>query len=95
MPPGIPFNLTEYIELVEWSGRIIREDKKGHIPQHLPDIVKRLNIDARHWVYLTKNFEKPFKNLVGAAHHVRSACDEIGKNWSQGIRQCETFFSSG
>ena len=29
MPDGIPFNLSDYLELVDWSGRIIREDKKG------------------------------------------------------------------
>ena len=26
---GIPFSLLDYIELVDWSGRIIREDKRG------------------------------------------------------------------
>jgi hypothetical protein len=26
-----------------------------------------LNIYPRHWVYLTKDFESPFKSLVGSA----------------------------
>jgi len=94
MPEGLPFRLSDYIELVDWSGRILREDKRGYIPEHIPPILQRLNIDARHWLYLTKNFESPFKNLVGAACHVRSACAELGKRWTHGIRQCETLFSS-
>jgi len=94
MPDGIPFVLSDYLELVDWSGRIIREDKKGHIPEHLPDILQRLDIDPRNWVYLTKNFEHPFKNLVGTVHHVRKACEAIGKNWVHGISQCEKLFSS-
>ena len=94
MPEGIPFNLTDYLELVDWSGRIIREDKKGAIPEHLPAILQRLDIDARHWVYLTKNFEQPFKELVGAAHHVRKAYEELGKRWVHGLDQCEKYFSS-
>jgi REP element-mobilizing transposase RayT len=94
MPDGIPFVLSDYLALVDWSGRIIREDKKGHIPEHLPDILQRLDIDRRNWVYLTKNFEHPFKNLVGAAHHVRKTCEDIGKNWVHGISQCEKLFSS-
>ena len=95
MPDGIPFNLADYLELVDWSGRIMREDKKGYIPDHLPTILQHLDMDARHWIYLTKNFEQPFKNLVGAAHHVRKACENMGKCWVHGISQCEKLFSSG
>jgi hypothetical protein len=43
---------------------ILRDDKKGYIPDHLPDILK---IDPRHWAYQTKDFESPFKSLVGSA----------------------------
>ena len=44
MPKGLPFRLTDYLELVDWSGRIIREDKKGAIPEHMPEILHRLTI---------------------------------------------------
>jgi hypothetical protein len=86
--------LNDYLELVDWSGRILRDDKKGAISDHLPDILQRLDMDEKQFTYLVKNFEHPFKNLVGAAHHVRKACKSIGLNWVHGIRHCETFFSS-
>jgi hypothetical protein len=95
MPSGLPFRLTDYFELVDWSGRILREDKKGAIPAHIPAILQRLQMDARHWCYLTRHFEHPFKHLVGTAHHVRSACEALGQRWVQGISQCERLFSSG
>ncbi len=94
MPKGLPFNLTDYLQLVDWSGRILREDKKGHIPEHLPGILQRLDMGAKQFTYLTRNFEHPFKNLVGAAHHVRKVCESIGQNWVHGMSQCEKFFSS-
>jgi hypothetical protein len=56
---------------------------------------QRLQLDARHWCYLARNFEHPFKHLVGAAHQVRSACEVLGQRWAQGISQCERLFSSG
>ena len=71
MPKGLPFNLTDYLQLVDWSGRLLREDKKGYIPDHLPDILQRLNIDPKHFIYLSQHFESPFKNLVGNAYHVK------------------------
>lgn len=83
-PDGLPFNLKNYLELVDWSGRILREDKKGPIPEHLPAISHRLDMGARHWVYLTQNFEQPFRDLVGAVHQVRKACDAMGKRRCMG-----------
>ena len=96
MPKGLPYRLSDYLELVDCSGRIIREDKRGHIPAELPDILQRLKLDmdAQHWIYLTKHFEHPFKSLVGAADRVRSACTSLGQRWVQGISQCERLFSS-
>ncbi|MES9902124.1 MAG: hypothetical protein ABW168_05505 [Sedimenticola sp.] len=34
MPKGLPFWLEYYLELVDWIGRILREDKQGNIPSH-------------------------------------------------------------
>ena len=36
---GIPFSLLDYIELVDWSGRIIREDKRGAISDSRPRLL--------------------------------------------------------
>jgi hypothetical protein len=44
---GIPFRLKDYVELVDWTGRIIREDKRGHIASDLPPIIKRMGLDSR------------------------------------------------
>ena len=94
IPTGLPFRLNDYIELVDWSGRILREDKKGAIANKLPPILQRLDMDARQFIYLSQNFEHPFKNLVGATHHVRKACQSLGQNWVHGMSQCEKLFSS-
>ena len=94
MPDGLPLRLSDYIELVDWSGRILREDKKGAIPSHIPPILQRLDMDARHWLYLTQNFEHPFKHLIGVAFRVRKVCKETGQRWAQGVKQCEKLFSS-
>jgi len=94
MPDGLPFRLSDYIELVEWTGRVIREDKCSAISASLPPLLERLDIDERHWLYLSKNFESPFSNLIGSACRVRKACEELGKQWTHGVRQCKTLFSS-
>ncbi len=41
---GILFSLEDYLELVDTTGRIIREDKPDSIPLHLSPILERLSI---------------------------------------------------
>ena len=53
----LPFSQTAYIELVEWTGRIIRNDKRGHISQSLPPILERLDIDLKRWLSSSTQFE--------------------------------------
>ncbi len=89
---GLPFRYTVYLELVDSTGRILRDDKRGSIPADLPAILTRLNMDARHCVSLTRGFESPFKSLVGCAHNIRQACEQMGRSWGHGLRRCAEVF---
>ena len=54
---GIPFGFEDYLVLVDWTGRIMRGDKRGHIDNHLPPILKRLCITPEQWRIYTSQFE--------------------------------------
>ena len=41
-PDDLPYAFTDYLMLVDWTGRAIRTDKCGHIPAHLAPILARL-----------------------------------------------------
>jgi hypothetical protein len=69
------------------TGRCIREDKRGAIASHLPCVLERLQIDPKHWLYLTQNFECQFKGLVGTAFQVKRAAAQLGYQRAPGIRQ--------
>jgi hypothetical protein len=79
MPNGLPFKLTNYLELVGWTSRILRDDKRGAITESTPKILQQLNIDPKHGCYLSKNFESQFKSLVGTSYHKKQACEQLGK----------------
>ncbi len=89
MPKELPFKLTDYLALVDWTGRIIREDKRGHIEQDLPPILERLQIDPKHWLFMTYHFESQFKGLVGAAYTLKQACQSLGYQRSPGLAACK------
>jgi REP element-mobilizing transposase RayT len=50
MPKGLPFRLSDYVELVDWTGRRLREGKSGVIPADLPPVLERLQIEPQYWL---------------------------------------------
>lgn len=92
MPKGLPFKLSDYLELVDWTGRILRDDKRGAIPENVPPILEQLNIDPKHWCYLSQHFESQFKSLVGTSYNIKAACEQLGQKWAHGIRACRLAF---
>jgi REP element-mobilizing transposase RayT len=92
MPFGLPFRLTDYLELVDWTGRIVRDDKLGAIPSNTPAIVERLNIDPQHWLYCATQFESRFKGFVGTAYKLQVACETLGYRRLPGIGACRLLF---
>jgi hypothetical protein len=50
MPKDIAFSLIDYCELVDCTGRCIREDKAGYIEQHHSPILARLGLDSEQWL---------------------------------------------
>jgi len=66
MPKGIPYSLKDYCELVDTTGRCIRDDKTGHIDNTQSPILERLGLDSAQWLTLTTEFEKHFCYAAGA-----------------------------
>ena len=89
MPDGLPFRTLDYLELVDWTGRQIRKDKRGSIDVESPAILRRLDIDEDHWLYMTQHFESSFKSLVGSVCALRRACVVLGYRRMPGRSACE------
>ena len=78
MPRGLVFNLIDYIELLDWTGRIIRHDKRGAISDSTPPILQRLDISTQHWIELSTSFEQRFKGIAGSAQSIKALCAHFG-----------------
>jgi REP element-mobilizing transposase RayT len=74
MPNGLPFELIDYLQLVELTGKCIREDKAGYIEQSLPNILERLAISPDNWLMLTKHFTRQFHGAVGRESVLSEFC---------------------
>jgi REP element-mobilizing transposase RayT len=77
MPKGLPFRLKDYLELVNWTGRAILNNKRDSKPVQNHPILERLHVDPKHWLYMTQHFESLFKGLVGSSYALKAACRKL------------------
>lgn len=91
---GIPFALQDYIELVDITGRAIREDKRGHIDSSFPPILKRLNIDSETWLYIATTFEESFGPWIGTSQRLQQVCENTKKSWICRSEGCEKLYGT-
>jgi len=81
----LPFKLKDYLELVDWAGRQIHKNKKGHIPKTTPAILQRLAIDSVVVLdYLEQKPEVPVRAL-GSANQLRSMARSVGLKFLRGV----------
>lgn len=81
----LPFQLTDYIVLVDWTGRAIREGKPGYIPDNLPPILERLGIDPSQWLQHMQPRRNRFGRAVGRWQRLKTHARRIGQQWIKGI----------
>jgi hypothetical protein len=92
IPKGLAFRLEDYLSLVDWTGRQIREDKRGAISEALPPMLQRLGIEPSSWYSLTEGFEKHFNTFVGKPDGIQQACESRGQCWAHGIGAARRLF---
>ena len=76
-------SLCRYLELLDWTGRQLRTNKRGSIPCHLAPILKRLGIDGGAWFKLTSHFGKLFKRAAGTTDSISVESQRRRQSWMQ------------
>ena len=80
-PDGLPYSLIDYIELLDWTGRVIRPDKRGAIPAEHPLLLNTLGIDDDAWIALASSFGKDYQGAVGSLEALAAYANNTGKRW--------------
>jgi REP element-mobilizing transposase RayT len=58
---GILFSLCDYLELVDYTGRMLKPNKRGAISALLPPILTRLNLNSKQWLEQATTFESCYQ----------------------------------
>jgi hypothetical protein len=82
----LEMTLEKYLQLLDWSGREIRGDKRGAIPAELAPIIERLNISVEHWLEGLVSFTEWFADFAGRPSTLKTHAAEKGFRWLRGMR---------
>jgi hypothetical protein len=88
----LPIETTKYIMLLDWTGRELRRDKRGAIPDSLAPILERLGIDRSNWVNTVRDFGRMFKQAAGRASSLARAAPRYSRRWLQGKAAAQLAF---
>jgi REP element-mobilizing transposase RayT len=92
MATAIPFAFHDYLELVDATGRVIREDKRGYIPGQTPALLDRLAIDPEQFIATAGRMLRQFGSAIGTPAHITDLCVARQTRYLRGVRAARALF---
>ena len=86
MNTGLPFNLQDYLHLVDWTGRCVRDDKRRKINESVPAILTRLGISEDEWLPTVTTMQARFEAVMGAPQKMKAHAQARGGCFYRGYR---------
>ena len=77
----IPIGLEDYLNLLDYTGREIRQGKKGFIHSEAPPIMQRLGYSPTDWAKKQSTSASRMRRAVGNSDSIKSYCETLGLNW--------------
>lgn len=88
----LPMTNEEYLQVLDETGRILREDKHGAIPEELAPILERLQVEPAGWSNTVGHFGRHFSRAAGREASLEAAAERAGRRWFKGKRKGRRLF---
>jgi hypothetical protein len=83
---GLPFNLQDYVALVDWTGRYLRNDKPGSIDPRRPELLAVLGIAEGEWLPNVTAMQARYELVMGAPEKMKAHAQSRGGRFYRGYR---------
>lgn len=94
-PNAIGFTMQDYLQLVDWAGRAVREDKRGAIATTLPSIIERLGLEPDGMVnHLRGHKGRPHSLVMGHVEKFRETAQQLGQSFIKGMHEARLLYST-
>ena len=84
LAPALSVRALDYLELVDWSGRVVREGKRGSIGVATPAVLTTLGIGKPQWQSQMLGIESRYYRAVGTVESLKAKARALGQRWLKG-----------
>lgn len=72
--------------VMDWTGRAVREGKRGFTDHHAPPILERLGLDPERFLSLMAGGALTKRStMLGRVERIQAAAHELGKRFAHGV----------
>ena len=90
----LAMTFAEYLQLLDWTGRQLQQEKRGAIPADLAPILERLSVTHDGWLKLVTEFSRLFRRSAGTPASLGQDAKKWGRKRREGISQSRAAFAS-
>jgi len=91
-PDHLPFNLQDYLDLLDDTGRATVMGKHGSISAMAPRLLAQLGIQANEWFSTVTALHHRFELAVGAPNRLKQFALRWGKHWVKGMTSARRLY---
>ena len=91
---ALPFTAADYLALVDNTGRMVREDKRGAIDNRLVALVSRVGIEPDEWLEHVKHFGRRYGYCAGKPQVMQDYAKRFNLFWCKGVAASSVVYAT-
>ena len=85
----LSMSLVEYLNILDSTGREIREGKRGKISDKLAPILVRIGVNPEYWINTSIYFRHWFAHAAGSKETLTDFSKNFNKSWCKGLKMAD------
>ncbi|MBL0163463.1 MAG: transposase [Xanthomonadales bacterium] len=84
-PTFLQITTEDYLNLIDWTARLTRPDKRGSVDGAEPPVLRKLGLSGRQWHQQMLGTEINYWRAIGSAQALIEKASAMGQGWLKGL----------
>ena len=84
-PTFLQITTEDNLNLIDWTARLTRPDKRGSVDAAEPPVLRKLGLSERQWHQQMLGTETNYWRAIGSAQALIEKAAAMGQGWLKGL----------